>query len=73
MEAQARCGNCKHYAGGGDFNLCCDKHGWLCYEHTEPCDLYEFSQETVQRLEEQERMIYEWIRQQKEKKGATAP
>ncbi len=50
------CGQCTHYTGGGDWNLCCDiKHptskekeqgldfywGHLCYEDTEACDAFE--------------------------------
>ena len=51
-----KCGTCKHYIGGGDWNLCCTiKHqtpkeqengmtfifGHLCYKHTDACDMYE--------------------------------
>lgn len=47
------CGQCKHFTGAGDWNLCCtQKHptqeekakgkyspwGHLCYEDTEACD-----------------------------------
>lgn len=38
------CGNCNHYIGGGDFNLCCDlPHpefpcGFLCYHNTIGCE-----------------------------------
>lgn len=41
------CGSCKHYIGGGDWNLCCDlEHpeapcGFLCYKYTEACEKYE--------------------------------
>lgn len=50
------CGNCAHYLGGGDWNLCCEiKHptalekamgavylfGHLCYEDTLACDMFE--------------------------------
>ncbi len=50
------CGNCAHYLGGGDWNLCCDVHhptpmeksfgltfyaGHLCYEDTLACDMFE--------------------------------
>lgn len=50
------CGNCTHYMGGGDWNLCCNiKHptpaesqtgmtwpfGHLCYEDTPACDAFE--------------------------------
>lgn len=49
------CGNCAHYMGGGDWNLCCDiPHptpmeklmgliyliGHLCYEDTLACDMF---------------------------------
>ena len=52
------CGNCIHYLGGGDWNLCCDvKHptpmeksfsltfyaGHLCYEDTLACDMFKES------------------------------
>ena len=51
-----KCGTCKHYIGGGDWNLCCTiKHptpkeqengmtfifGHLCYKNTDACDVYE--------------------------------
>ena len=50
------CGQCKHFTGAGDWNLCCaQKHptleekingqyfhfGHLCYEDTDTCDLFE--------------------------------
>ena len=50
------CGQCKHFTGAGDWNLCCtQKHpvpkmgqrskdllfGHLCYEYTKACDLFE--------------------------------
>lgn len=50
------CGQCKHFTGAGDWNICCtQKHptpeekargqyfiwGHLCYEDTEACDLFE--------------------------------
>lgn len=50
------CGQCKHFIGMGDWNLCCDiKHptpkekergltflfGHLCYEDTKVCDMFE--------------------------------
>lgn len=49
-------GTCKHFIGGGDWNLCCTvRHptpkeremgktfifGHLCYEYTDACDMYE--------------------------------
>ena len=42
------CNACKHFLGGGDWNLCCDLHhegypcGFLCYKHTPACDKFEF-------------------------------
>ena len=50
------CGQCKHFTGAGDWNLCCtQKHpipeekakgqmflwGHLCFEYTKACDLFE--------------------------------
>lgn len=50
------CGQCNHFTGAGDWNLCCDiSHptlkekergldfyfGHLCYEDTEACDAFE--------------------------------
>ena len=50
------CIQCKYFIGAGDWNLCCtQKHptieekvigeqfalGYLCYEDTESCDLFE--------------------------------
>ena len=50
------CGQCNHFIGAGDWNLCCDiEHptpkerergldfyfGHLCYEDTEACDAFE--------------------------------
>ena len=50
------CGQCKHFTGAGDWDLCCtQKHptpeektkgqyfpcGHLCYEDTEACNLFE--------------------------------
>ena len=50
------CGNCIHFLGGGDWNLCCDVKypttmeksfgltfhvGHLCYEDTLACDMFE--------------------------------
>ena len=40
----ALCGNCKHYIGGGDWNLCCDLQYDLCYVDTKACDKYERSE-----------------------------
>ena len=72
MEKQ--CGSCKHFCDGGDWDLCCDiGERRLCYRNYEACDKHEYSEEKVRQLEEQDRKLAEWIRQQKEKKGATAP
>ena len=41
------CKTCKHFIGGGDWDLCCDlPHpdypcGFLCYEDDEACEQYE--------------------------------
>lgn len=54
------CGNCTHYMGGGDWNLCCAiQHptqgeqatgvtypfGHLCYEDTPACDAFHWRSE----------------------------
>lgn len=49
------CGSCKHYIGGGDWNLCCSKKYDLCYETTPACDLYEYSEAKVLELEERKK------------------
>lgn len=43
-----RCKDCKHFTGGGDWNLCCDLphpeagvFGHLCYETTPACTQFE--------------------------------
>ena len=51
-----KCGTCKYYIGGGDWNLCCTvQHptpkeqekgmtftfGHFCYKNTDACDMYE--------------------------------
>lgn len=35
------CGNCKHYIGGGDFELCCTQFPELYYEDTPSCNFWE--------------------------------
>lgn len=50
-----KCGTCRYYIGGGDWNLCCSishptpeekikgmtyTYGHLCYKNTEACDMY---------------------------------
>lgn len=32
------CKDCKHYIGGGNFNLCCNLKYNLCYEDTPACN-----------------------------------
>ena len=42
----AKCGTCRHFLGGEDWDLCCElSHpeypcGFLCYEDTAACDQY---------------------------------
>ena len=40
------CGKCKHFIGGGDWNLCCDLMYDLCYARTKACDKYEEGEPT---------------------------
>ena len=55
------CGQCKHFIGMGDWNLCCyiehptpkEKEqgllfpcGHLCYEDTEACDMFDWKDES---------------------------
>jgi hypothetical protein len=40
----AKCGDCKHFLGCGDWNLCCDLKYDLCYQDTEVCDKFEFKE-----------------------------
>lgn len=35
------CETCKHFIGGGDWNLCCDLMYDLCYKDTPACEKYE--------------------------------
>lgn len=35
------CENCKHYLGGGDFNMCCNLKYNLCYENTPACNNFD--------------------------------
>lgn len=39
--SKSLCGNCKHFLGGGDWNLCCEIKYDLVYEDSEVCDRYE--------------------------------
>ena len=61
------CGSCRHYIGGGDWNLCCDLKYGLCYLDTIACDKYEFSQATIDREEEQRLKLGKWLQEQVEK------
>lgn len=37
-----KCGNCKHFTGAGDFDLCCMKSmRRLCYKDNDACDAWE--------------------------------
>ena len=49
------CASCGHFIGAGDYNLCCDRHSWLCYRDTEACEMYEYMENRVRSLEEQYR------------------
>ena len=55
------CASCKHFIGGGDFNLCCDLKYDLCYRYTPACEQYMYSEATVQALIEQDRKLEEYI------------
>lgn len=45
-DAKPTCGECAHFIGGGDWDLCCElPHpeypcGHLCYEWTEACESF---------------------------------
>ena len=56
------CGSCQFFIGAGDFNLCCEKHSWLCYRDSEACELYEYSKEKVRQLEERDEQFAEYLR-----------
>lgn len=47
------CGQCKHFIGAGDWNLCCNLREILCYKETSGCDLFE----EIQKYKESE----EWL------------
>ena len=55
------CVSCKHFIGGGDYNLSCDLGSWLCYRNTPACDKYEFSQERIDAAIEQDKQIAAFI------------
>ena len=46
-EGKLECGECVHYIGGGDWDLCCElphpeyPYGHLCYEWTKACERFE--------------------------------
>ena len=56
------CGTCKHFIGGGDWNLCCDQMYDLCYKITPACEKYEYSEETVKRIKREQEELNEYIR-----------
>lgn len=61
-EKYLTCGTCANFIGGGDWNLCCTKKYDLCYRRTKACGMYEFSQKTVDMLEQRDRELAEYIR-----------
>lgn len=56
------CGNCKHFIGGGDWNLCCDQMYDLCYRYTAACEKYEYSPEKMEWLEQCDKELANYIR-----------
>ena len=64
MHETSKCGSCKYFLGAGDYNLCCEKHSWLCYRDSEACALYEYSKERVLSLEEYDKQVAEYFRTQ---------
>lgn len=61
------CGSCKHYIGGGDWNLCCNLMYDLCYEKTKACEKYEYSEDKVFELQDRMQRINNWIEEQRRK------
>ena len=61
----ATCGSCRHYIGGGDWNLCCDMKYELCYKTTLACEDYGYSAEKIAELEERQRKLAEFLRAEK--------
>ena len=61
------CGSCKHYIGGGDWNLCCDRKYDLCYRDTVACNQYEYSQDVVDREEAQRVRLAKWVQERLER------
>ena len=45
-DAKPNCGECAHFLGAGDWDLCCElphpeyPYGHLCYEWTEACERF---------------------------------
>lgn len=37
----SKCGSCRYFIGGGDWNLCCSKDYYLHYEDSPACDKYD--------------------------------
>ena len=68
--ADKTCVSCKHFIGGGDWNLCCDLMYELCYRYTPACDKYEFSQESIDAALQQDREIAAYIAQRRHRDGA---
>lgn len=82
MEIKKVCGNCNHFVGGGDWNLCCNvlhptkkekeegktyPFGHLCYEDTPPCDMWEESKKFhIEKATKQVEELFE-TEKQKEK------
>lgn len=56
------CGTCRHFIGGGDWNLCCTEMYDLCYRFTQACDKYEYSAEKMKELDERDRQLAEYIK-----------
>lgn len=63
MPDSATCGSCKHYIGGGDWNLCCDLKYDLCYRFDEVCENYVYSEEKVQLLKELDKKIAKMVKE----------
>ena len=67
VKFKQRCGSCRHYIVGVDWNLCCDLMYDPCYPNTIACDKYEFSQATEDREEERWMKLAKWAHEQVEK------
>lgn len=64
------CGSCRHYIGGGDWNLCCELQYDLCYKDTVACNNYDFSQATIDRLEEERVKLARFVQKQLQQANA---